>query len=202
MADKKKGRKKEKKKVMRKTNIVLKKKKKRWVSLLAPRSFGGGEVGESYVVDAQDLIGRKVISSLSNFNRGRNTSIKAIFECKEIVEGNCICEPVGYYILGSFARRIVKKGRSKISRSLKLKTKDNVEVIFKVILATRKKISGGVARSMREELDKFLTESVKRNTFETNLDSIINYSFQKKIKEHIKKTYPVGSLEIVMFRKA
>ncbi len=202
MANKEKGKKKEKKKIVRKTNVVLKKKKKRWVSILAPKSFGSGEMGESLVVDAQDLIGRKIISSLSNFNRGRNTSIKAIFECKEVIEGNCVCEPIGYYILNSFARRIVKKGKTKIAMSLKLKTKDNVDVILKVILSTRKKISGGVSKSMRLELSKFLAETVKKNSFEGNLDSVINYSFQKKIKEFIKKVYPVGSLEVVMFKKA
>jgi small subunit ribosomal protein S3Ae len=202
MANKNKGKKKEKRKIVRKTNVVLKKKKKKWTSLLAPKTFGGGEIGESLIIDSQELIGRRVISSLSSFNRGRNTSIKVIFEGKEIVEGACVCEPKGYYILNSFARRIVKKGKTKVFQSLKLKTKDNVDVVIKIVLVTRKKISRGTATSLREALSKFLSESVKKGTFESNLDSIINYSFQKKIKENMKKVYPVGSLEIVLFKKA
>ena len=202
MAKDKKGNKKEKKKkIIRKTNVAIKKKKKKWVSLMAPKEFGGGELGESLVVDPKDLVGRNVITSLSNLNRGKNFAIKIIFRGKEIIDGNCLCEPMGYYVLNSFARRVVKKGKTKIFKSLKLKTKDNVDVVLKIVLVTRRKITGGVSAKVRAELDSFLSETVKKADFMVTLDSIINYSFQKKIKEQMKGIYPVGSLEIVMFRK-
>jgi len=202
MAKDKKGNKKEiKKKIIRSTNVTIKKKKKKWVSLLAPKEFGGGELGESFVVDSQDLVGRKIITSLSNLNRGKNFAIKIVFRVKEVIEGSGVCEPVGYFVLNSFARRVVKKGKTKIFKSLNLKTKDNSDVVLKLVLVTRRKITGGVSAKVRAELDSFLSETVKKANFTATLDSIINYSFQKKIKEQMKKVYPVGSLEIVMFRK-
>jgi small subunit ribosomal protein S3Ae len=186
-----------KKEIKRKTNIVLKKKKKKWVSILAPKNFGEKELGESFIIDPQDLKGKRLKVSLSHLNKGKNPNIKAIF-----VEGNGICEAVGYYILNSYSRRIVKKGKSKINRSLKLKTKDDVEVILKVVMITRKKVTRGLNRLITFELDKFLNDSVKKNSFESNLDSMINYSFQKSIKEHMKKVYPVAGLEITTFKKS
>jgi|TARA_Y100000310_G_scaffold277708_1_gene295661 small subunit ribosomal protein S3Ae len=200
MAKKKEG--KVKKEIKRKTNIVLKKKKKRWVSILAPKNFGEKELGESFIIDPQDLKGKRLKVSLSHLNKGKNPNIKAIFEVEKIVEGNGICEAVGYYILNSYSRRIVKKGKSKINRSLKLKTKDDVEVILKVVMITRKKVTRGLNRLITFELDKFLNDSVKKNSFESNLDSMINYSFQKSIKEHMKKVYPVAGLEITTFKKS
>jgi ribosomal protein S3AE len=191
-----------KKEIKRKTNIVLKKKKKRWVSILAPKNFGGKELGESLVIDPQDLKGKKLKISLSHLNKGKNPNIKAIFEVKNIVEGNGICETIGYYILNGYSRRIVKKEKSKIAKTLKLKTKDNVHVILKIVVITRNKITRGVSRYVNSELDKILTEKIYKDSFEVNLDSIINYSFQKSIKEHMKKVYPLASLEITTFKKS
>ncbi len=191
-----------KKEVKRKTNIVLKKKKKKWVSILAPKNFGGKELGESLVIDSQELKGKRLKISLSHLNKGKNPNIKAIFEVKNIVEGNGICEAVGYYILNSYARRIVKKGKSKISKTLKLKTKDDINVVLKVVMITRKKITRGRSRYVDDELNKFLIEKIGKNSFDQNLDSIMNYSFQKNVKEHMKKVYPVGGFEITTFKKA
>jgi small subunit ribosomal protein S3Ae len=199
MANKKKPKK--EKKIIKKKPVVLKKKKKKWASIIAPKEFGGKEIGESLIIDPQDLKGRKVILSLSNLGRGRNSSIKIIFQVADIVEGNGICEPIGYYVLPGFARRIVKKGKTKIYGSFKLRTKNNVNVVLKMALVTRTKIPRGIKRSMREELIGFIREEMKKNTFNNVLNSIVEYKLQKKIKESMKKVYPVASLEILKFNK-
>lgn len=201
MAKDKKGKKEKKKKIIRKTNVVIKKKKRKWTPLLASKEFNNIELGESLVADSKDLIGRRVITSLSNLGRGKNFSIKIIFQGKEVVDGKCMCEPIGYFVLNSFARRIVRKGRTKIFESVKLKTKDNVDVVLKMTLVTRFKVTGGVSKKTREELNKFLKDYSKKTTFLAFLDSIVGYSFQKKVKGEMSKVYPVSSLEVVNFRK-
>ena len=198
--DKKKGKKKEKKVIKRKI-VTLKKKKKRWVSILAPANFGSKELGDSYVTDSQELKGKNLDISLSNLNRGKNPSIKIIFEVVEVIDGKGICETCGYHVLNSFARRIIKKGKTKVLKSYKLRTKDNVNVVLKLVLVTKSKIKRGIGGALRRELDEFVKEEMKKNDFEANLDNIINYKLQKSIKEVLKKVYPVSSLEILMFKK-
>jgi ribosomal protein S3AE len=199
---KKKGKKKEKKTIIRRKSPILRKKKKRWVPILAPKSFGGKEIGESFIADPNDLKGRRVVVSLNSLGRGRNSNFKIIFSVKEITDGGGVCEAVGYYILNSFAKRVVRKGKSKIRESFKLKTKDGSAVVLKVVLVTKTKISRGISRTIRKEMRGFIGEKVKNKPFELVLNSIVEYNFQKEIKDRMKKLYPVSSLEILMFKKA
>ncbi len=201
MAKKDKGKKKEKKKIVRKTNVILKKKKKKWVSILAPKEYRNMEIGESYVADAQSLKGKRIIMSLSNLGRGKNFAIKVVFEVKDVVDGNGVCESIGYYLLNSYSRRVVKKGRTKIHKVFKMKTKDNVNVVMKISMSTVNKVPGGVSAKLRNTLDGFIAEEVKKASFNALLDSVIGYSFQKRVKENLKKVYPVASLEVVSFMK-
>ena len=140
--------------------------------------------------------------SLSNLGRGKNFAIKVIFEVKEIVEGNGVCESIGYYLLNSYSRRVVKKGRTKIHKVFKMKTKDNVNVIMKISMSTVNKVPGGVSTTLRKGMDNYVTEEIKKVSFNALLDNVIGYGFQKKMKESLKKVYPVASLEVVSFRKA
>ena len=201
MAKKDKGKKKEKKKIVRKTNIILKKKKKKWVSILAPKEYRNMEIGESYVADAQSLKGKRIIMSLSNLGRGKNFAIKVIFEVKEVVEGKGICESIGYYLLNSYSRRVVKKGRTKIHKVFKMKTKDNVDVIMKISMSTVNKVPRGVSSTLRKGMDDFIIGEIKKASFNALLDNVIGYGFQKKAKEYLKKVYPIGSFEVVSFMK-
>ena len=196
-----KGKKKKKKKIVKKTNVVLKKKKRTWVSILAPKNFGGMELGECYLADAQDIKGRRLKVSLSNLGKGKNNSIKIIFEVDGVNEGNGTTSAIGYYILNSFSRRVVKKGRTKIHKVLKLKTKDGVEATIKVVMSTQNKVQSSVSKALREGIDKEVGDIFKKNTFEKVLDLIISYQFQKGLKKGLSKTYPVSSLEVVSFQK-
>jgi small subunit ribosomal protein S3Ae len=199
MANKKK---KEKKKIVKKTNVILKKKKRKWVSIFAPKNFGGMELGECYITDAQDLKGRRLKVSLSNLGKGKNNSIKIIFEVDSVSEGNGITSAIGYYILNSFSRRVVKKGRTKIHKVLKLKTKDGVETIIKVVLSTRNVVQSSVSKALRVGVEKEVGELFKKNDFDKVLDSIISYQTQKSFRKNLSKVYPVASLEIISFKKA
>jgi len=204
MANKeKKGAKKEKKKIIRATPTTsLKKKKKKWVSIYAPKEFGGGELGECYVVDAQDLKNRKLDVSLSNLGRGKNSSIKVIFDVHEIIEGKGHTTAVGYYMMSSFARRVVKKGRSKLTSVLRMKTKDNVDVILKVAMSTQSRVPSRISKVLVENLNNSLSDFLKKTSFDKVLDSVIGYQFQKNLKKDLSKIFPVASLEIVSFKKA
>ena len=192
---------KKKEKIIRRSPTEVKKKKKRWASILASKSFGSKFLGESLIGDSQELKNKRVVVSLSSLGRGKNSSAKVIFEVKEVVEGSGVCEAIGYFILSGFARRIVRKGKTKITRTFKFKTKDDINVILKLALVTKTKISGSVGRAIRKELDLFIKDEINKNRFEDMLNSVIDYKLQKNIREDLKKIYPIVSLEILAFKR-
>ena len=118
------------------TKKLDKKKKKKWFSVFAPKNFGGAEIGESYVADSQNLIGKTIRVNLSNVARVRGNNIRIKFEITKVTEDKAQTEPIVYQMLSSHINRIVRKNRSKIDAALKLKTKDGVNVIIKPIIIT------------------------------------------------------------------
>lgn len=183
------------------TKKLDKKKKKKWYSIFSPKSFGGAEIGESYVAEPQALIGKTIRVNLSNVARVRGNNIRIKFEVTQVREEKAETEAISYQMLSSHINRIVRKNKSKIDASLKLKTKDNEEIIIKPIIITKAKIKGGVLTATKKEALVILEKEIKKVPFSTTLDSIIKYDFQKSLKAALKKITPINTVEIKYFGK-
>jgi small subunit ribosomal protein S3Ae len=183
------------------TKKLDKKKKKKWFSVFAPKNFGGAEIGESYVADSQNLIGKTIRVNLSNVARVRGNNIRIKFEITKVTEDKAQTEPIVYQMLSSHINRIVRKNRSKIDAALKLKTKDGVNVIIKPIIITRAKVKGGVLTATKQTAIELIEKEIAKSTFDSTLDSIIKYDFQKSIKNALKKVTPITAVEIKYFGK-
>ena len=183
------------------TKKLDKKKKRKWYSIYTPKSYGSAEIGESFVSSPQMLIGKKIRVNPIHLTRVRSPSIRITLQIKEVKEEKALTEEVQYEILSNFVNRIVRKRKSKVDTSQKLKTKDDQKVVLKTIIITRGKIKGGVSTSLKNEVLKVLEEKVKKETFNKLFDSILNYSFQKSIVKDLKKITPIQKVEIKHFSK-
>lgn len=183
------------------TNKLDKKKKKKWYSIFSPKSFGGAEIGESYVAEAQNLIGKTIKVNLSNVAKVRGNNMRIKFIITQVKEEKAETEPVSYEILSSHINRIVRKNKSKIDASLKLKTKDNEEIIIKPIIITRAKVKGGVLTATKYAAIESIKKEISKASFDKTLDSIIKYDFQKELKNSLKKVTPINTVEINYFGK-
>lgn len=183
------------------TKKLDKKKKKRWFSIFAPKNFGGAEIGESYVADSQNLIGKTIRVNLSNVARVRGNNVRIKFEVTQVREDKAETEAIVYQMLSSHINRIVRKNKSKIDASLKLKTKDNENIIIKPIIITRAKVKGGVLTATKLAAIDLIEKEITKTSFERTLDSIIKYDFQKSLKNSLKKVTPINTVEIKYFGK-
>ena len=106
----------------------LKKKKKVWFSVISPKSFGGIEIGETLGYDQTAIIGRKItmnLSSVSNTRKQQNVVVS--LNINEVKDNKAQTELVGYKLEPAFVKRMARKGKSKISNTFKLKTKDDIK---------------------------------------------------------------------------
>ena len=140
---------------------TLKKKKKKWFSILAPESFGSRELGETFVIDSEGIIGKRVRVNLSFLARTRNQNIRLIFEVNEIKDGNALTKLVSYHIVPGHIKRIVKKGKSKIHMSQIVKTKDGKNLVIKYVIITRNKTSKGVLKTLNNFSRDFVSKELK-----------------------------------------
>ncbi len=178
-----------------------KKKKRKWYSIYAPKEFGNAELGESFVSSPENLIGKNVKVNLSRLTKVKNSNIRVKFTVKEVKEEKALTEPTSYEILPNFLNRIVRKNKTKIVTSQKLKTKDNTPITIKTVIITRSKIKGGTSTELRNQVVAQIEETIKKNNFDKILDSIIKYEFQKNLKEAIRKIAPIQTIEVKYFSK-
>ena len=183
------------------TKKLDKKKKKKWFSIFTPKNFGGAEIGESYVADAQNLIGKTIRVNLSNVAKIRGNNLRIKFEVTQVKEEKAETEPILYQMLPSHVNRIVRKNKSKIDASLKLKTKSKEDVIIKPIIITRAKVKGGILTATKLAAVEWIEKEVAKQSFEKTLDSIIRYDLQKSLKAYLKKITPINTVEVKYFGK-
>ncbi len=180
----------------------LKKKKKVWFSVISPKSFGGIEIGETLGYDQTAIIGRKItmnLSSVSNTRKQQNVVVS--LNINEVKDNKAQTELVGYKLEPAFVKRMARKGKSKISNTFKLKTKDEVSVVIKPVLVTRNKVNRGLRVALFNSCEEYINSNVKNLTFDKLCDSVINQDFQKELKKVVGKVYPLGAVAIREIKK-
>ena len=181
---------------------ALKKKKKKWVSILATKEFNNMEIGESLIEEPTSLINRTLRLSLGAVtNKMRLQYIQLTFVIKQIKENKALTEIIKYSLIPSYVKRIVKSGRSKIAESFTVNCKDNIKIRVKPIIITKAKINRGILTTLRKKSIEVVKQNLEKNTYDQNLSNLINHSFQKELKETLKKITPLGSVEIRSFEK-
>lgn len=182
-----------------KKTVQLVKKKKKWLNIHLSKDYGGALVGESYVSEANELIGKRLNVDLSIVSKTRNPNVRLVFEVKNISDGNAVSEPIGYYVLSAYLKRLVRKGKTKIDESYIFRTKDDITCVIKVFLITKSKIQSKISGALRVELKKLIESEFKKKDFSQLFEYVILYGFQKSLKESLNKIYPLQALEIRMF---
>jgi len=175
---------------------TLRKKKKSWFPIIAPTEFGKKELGEAYLCDSQELIGKEVKVNMMFLAKTRNSNIRLTFKVSEVKEGSGITNLIAYKILPSYIKRIVRKRKSKLDISQIVKTKDDKTYTFKYIILTREKVSKGVLTSLGKNARELVISEIKKKSTNKLFDEVMSYSLQKDMKKKLCKITPLKVFEI------
>lgn len=175
-------------------------KKKYWIPILAPKLFSEQMIGESFVSEPQELVGRCVSVSLMVLTgdpQKQNISVK--FKVTGAGKDAVNTEIAGYRILPFAAKKMMRRGRNKIDDSFLLETGDKRFVRMKPIIVTRGRTTGGVMASMRKLVRAHLAKAVSKMEFDQIFREIVERKLQHGLMVVIKKVYPVSTCEIREF---
>ncbi|HLD98106.1 MAG TPA: hypothetical protein VI815_02185 [Candidatus Nanoarchaeia archaeon] len=143
-------------------------------------------------------------NSLSNFDnktikldltselRGKGAELRLILKSEDNVSK---AYPIELTLMGSYIRRMMRKGSDYVEDSFEAETKD-FKVRIKPFLITRKKVSKSVRTALRNSAKEQITEYLKLKTFENIVLDLINNKLQKEIIVKLKKIYPLALCEI------
>ncbi|MDD5253801.1 MAG: hypothetical protein PHG05_01705 [Candidatus Nanoarchaeia archaeon] len=170
---------------------TLKKGKKKWFDIYASKEFREQIIGETPAYDINELKGRAVIVDIGKIADVKKPNARLIFQVTEVKDKGGFTELFGYEIPQSHLKRSVRINSSKIADSLKLKTKDNVEIIIKPMLITKGKAARNVLKSLRKVMIEELKREIGERDYIEVLMDIIRNKIQVSIKNNVKKIHPV-----------
>lgn len=180
----------------RKTTVT-KVKKKKWFPIYAPKSFGEVMLGESYVGEAEELNGKYITSNLSTITKSmRKQSVNVQFKVTSVVEGKGQTETVGYSLVNAAVKRLVRRGRDKISDSFLAKTKDKKILRFKPIIITNNHGTKSVQSALRLEARRLIREYAFTKTVDEIFNEVSDSKIQKSIKDSCGKIFPVRGVDL------
>lgn len=177
----------------KKTNII----KKGWVKVFAPKLFKEQEIGESYVADPNNLIGRKLTINLMTLTKDpKKQGINVVFEIVSKKASGMATEFVGHIMVTSSVKRMIRRGKNKVDDSFTAVSKDNIKVRVKPLFQTKNHTPKSLQSNIRLSGRKMIVDFLKENNYEDFCKALFNNSLRKTLFDSLKKIYPLQTCEI------
>jgi ribosomal protein S3AE len=188
---------------MAKTKVL----KKEWYPILAPKIFGSAVLGETYVYEPEQMLGKTITQNLMNLtNDVKRQNINLNFEVVTVQNGKAFTNIVGYNMMQSSVRRLVRRNIEKVNTSFLCKTSDNKNLQIKPLLITRLATKGSVGAKLRKNTQDFLVKYIGAISYDNLINDLVNHKLQNSLRKESNKIYPlrvceIRSMEIVDLEK-
>lgn len=184
--------KKDKKKVSK-----IKTKKKIWYKILAPKSFGQREIGESYLNTLESAIGRTLKVNLKELTGSmRDQNVYVSFRIVK-ADGNILhTETIGYRLTPAHVKRAVRKNSARLDDYFIAKSKDGKNLIVKPLVVTLNRVQRLVKTNLRKKLQELLAEELSNLSLENFVANLVGNKIQHGIKKLLHKISPVKEVSI------
>lgn len=150
-----------------------------------------------YSPSAEALVGRIVKIDLTRSLRGKGLEMRLRVSLDS--KGKLVGEPISVELVGSYIRRMVRKGTDYVEDSFGSKCKD-FEVIVKPFLITRHKVSRTVRHALRLAAKQYIEGYLTTRTAKEVFSEIISGKVQKDMSAKLRKIYPLALCEIRAFK--
>ena len=188
---------------MAKTKVI----KKEWYPILAPKIFQNTLLGETYVYEPEQMVGKGITKNLMNLtNDVKRQNININFEVTNVQNGKAFTNIVGYYMAQSSIRRLVRRNIEKIDMSFPCKTLDNKNLRIKPLLITRSATISSVAAKIRKTTQDFLIKYINSIRYDNLINDLVTHKLQNSLRKETNRIYPlrvceIRSMEIVDLEK-
>lgn len=171
--------------------------KKHWYPLIAPKLFRNVVLGETLVYEPQQMIGKIIRQNLMNLiSDVKRQNVNVIFEVVNVENDKGHTNFVGYAMVQSSVKRMVRRNISKIDMSFTCATSDKRNIRIKPLIITRMSTSVSVASKIRKHAHEFLIKYIGGISFDNFTNDLIRHKMQDALRYHLKKVYPVRVCEI------
>lgn len=174
--------------------------KKHWVPVLAPTMFKNEHLGDSYVLETETLEGRGITVNLMNIvGDMKKQNVNVAFRITGVTNGKAATRTTSLAMQAGSVKRLVRRGRTKISESFIVNLKHGQKARIKPLLITKNIANNSTAAALRHALRELVTSLVSEMTFETLVRDIVEMKLQRHVRNQLDKVYPLRSVDIREF---
>ncbi len=173
---------------------------KHWYKVRAPGLFNHAEIGETMASEPEQVVGRTLELTLQEVSGGADIGkahIKLRFQIDR-VSGENVAESrfIGHDLTSDYVRRLARRKRSKIDTSLRVTTKDGVEIILKPVAVGEQRLQTRLRAELRAKLRSLLTEEAAQRTAPEFVREMLQGELGKLLAHGLKTLYPLKKIEI------
>lgn len=171
--------------------------RKEWYPIVAPKVFQNAILGETCVYDPQEMIGKGLTSNLMGLtNDIKRQNISISFKISSVQNGKAFADIIGYDMINSSIKRMVRRNIAKIDMSFPCTTSDNKPLRIKPLLITRSDTKGTVVAKIRRIAQDFLTKYASSVTYDALVNDLVSHKVQTSLRGEINRIYPLRVCEI------
>ena len=152
----------------RKTRVKDKWREKRWVTVFAPDSFNNVPIAYVPITDDESAKGRVLEVTLFDILKGDPSQhqFKIYFQIDKVVGDKATTIFKRYEYAKEFLRSLVRRGSSKITYSLDVKTKDGYIFRIKIIALTHRPLNTSRKRALRLIAKDVMEKTISQMTID------------------------------------
>jgi len=152
----------------RKTRVKDKWREKRWITVLAPDSFNNVPIAYVPITDDESAKGRVIEVTLFDILKGDPSQhqFKIYFQIDKVVGDKATTIFKRYEYAKEFLRSLVRRGSSKITYSLDVKTKDGYIFRIKIIALTHRPLNTSRKHALRLIAKDVMEKTISQMTID------------------------------------
>jgi small subunit ribosomal protein S3Ae len=178
-----------------KASLIVK--KKVWAPIIAPAIFNNQLIGEMYLDEPQNAVGRKVTVSLMALTGDpQRQNVHITFTISKAENNQLHTKLFGYTIVPVAVRKMMRRGRDRVDDSFVTRSQDGVALRVKPVLITRARATGSVLAHLRRQLRLTVVRAVNKLTFEDLMKELVAHKVQREFHTVLSKIYPLQVCEL------
>ncbi len=177
--------------------MAKQKEKKAWFPIYTIKEFGETFLGETFLSDPNNAIGRSLsinLMSLTNNVKKQHTNIG--FKIINRENNKLYAEPSAIEVLPSLIKRKVRRSRNKIEHSFKAVSRDRKLVNVKVLIITLNSTNNSVLTRIRKNTIGIIRSIISKNDYLEFFNDVLQRKTQDYIKKRLSRIYPIRDFEI------
>lgn len=182
---------------MSERSVSKRSQQKRWYTVLAPEQFDRAELGETVADEPEKVLDRTIEATLGDIrDEGGENNLRLTFQVTDVGGDSASTEFVRAELARDYQRSLVRRGSSKVSAVITVRTSDDYRVKIQPVAYTTKKADHSQEHAIRRTMIDIVENAGTERTFEGLIDSIVEGRLSSAIYNEAKTIYPLRRVEI------